>query len=128
MLSEQERLGISILVMLRSGELKGFDCNHCPEELQERRHCVDDGSETPVLFHPELGQLCLCPIRIIPQVVRDFIDQYDYYEKYPSAYRTSYEDCNPKWWEAVKLYDSLMSEAQARYQDQMTEKLKKGRG
>lgn len=110
MLSDLEENGIKIAVAYRTGQLKSFDCSMCSAELRNIRNCDMNDSDVPVLFHPELGQLYTCPLRMIPATVVTFLDEMDYYTKYPSAYNIPYQKANPKYWEAVKLYDKLISQ------------------
>ena len=125
MLSPEEESGIKILVMLRTGELKGFACSLCNPALQKLRNCNGEDSDKPVWFHPEIGQYFICPIKTIPDTVMKWVDQYDYYTKFPTAYNVRYEDCNPKWWECVKLYDNLINEYQAKEHERAMANIKK---
>ena len=119
MLSQVEELGIRIVMMARTGQLKSFNCSFCSEDLQKMRNCNGDSqSEIPIGYIPNLGQFYVCPLRCISETIQDFFKKYDYYEKYPSAYQTKYEDCNPKYYESVQLYERLMVE----YEHEMHEK------
>jgi len=110
MLTDSEEMGIRLIVMARTGQLKMFNCSQCSYELQEMRNCTGEDGERPVWFNPIMGQFFCCPLRMISDEVKKWVDEYDYYTKYPSAYNIKYEECNPKWWDCVKLYDLLMSE------------------
>ena len=106
-LTQYEELGLKIIVLIREKLLDGFECASCTSELQESRNCVGkEDHETPVYYHPEVGEFYACPLTFISPVISDFVDRYDYYEKYPSAV-LSYEDVNPRFWEAVKFYESF---------------------
>lgn len=93
-LSPEEKLGIKLIVLLRSGVIKGVECGTCKLECKTRK-----------FFHPDLGQFTGCPLLFIPNNIYAFLDEYDYYEKYPSS-APSYHKVNPKFWEAVKTYES----------------------
>ena len=110
MLADSEEMGIRLIIMARTGQLKMFDCSQCPAELQEIRNCNGEDRDVPVWFHPKMGQFYVCPLKMISDDVRRWVDEYDYYAKFPTAYDVKYGDCNPKWWGCVKLYDSLRSE------------------
>lgn len=118
MLSEVEELGIRIVFMARTGQLKAFNCSFCSPELQKMRNCNGDSDEQPIAYIPTLGQFYVCPIRCISPTIEQFFKKYDYYEKYPSAYQTKYEDCNPKYYESVQLYEQLMAD----YEHELHEK------
>jgi hypothetical protein len=103
-LTEEEERGLRIIAMIREGELTGFECETC--QLHEQRNCAGaEDHSVPVLFKPELGQLFVCPIRLIPKNIITFLDEYDFYEKYPSAV-PHYRDINPRFWAAVKFFDN----------------------
>lgn len=106
MLTPIEELGIKISVLLRKKQMEGFKCSDCGDEMRaSRNHNGDADHSVPVFYHPLLdAQLYVCPIMLIPKSVYSFLDQYDYYEKYPSS-APSYEEVNPRFWEAVKLYE-----------------------
>jgi len=110
MLTDIEELGIKIVVLLRKKLLSGFKCSDCGDDMRaSRNHNGDADHSVPVFYHPLLdAQLYVCPIMLIPQSVYSFLDQYDYYEKYPSSAPT-YEEVNPRFWEAVKCYENFMS-------------------
>lgn len=124
MLSDEEEMGIRLLVLIRTGQLKGFNCSQCNEELQKRRNCNGENSEIPVAFYPTMGQFYICPLKAITSTIYDWAEQYDYYEKYPSAYTVSFKDCNPKWWSAVKLYEHLIEEYKAEEHKKMINSMK----
>jgi len=107
MLTEIEELGIKIAVLLRK-DMIGFECSKCTDELKViRNHNGDTDHSVPVFYHDLIGEFFVCPIVMIPKSVILFLDQYDYYEKYPSA-APSYEKVNPRFWEAVKYYENFM--------------------
>jgi len=109
MLTDIEELGIKIIVLLRKDMLNGFKCTDCSEEMRAlRNHNGDADHSVPVFFSELLGQFYTCPITMIPKSVYSFLDQYDYYEKYPSS-APSYEEVNPRFWDAVKCYENFSS-------------------
>jgi hypothetical protein len=104
-LDELEKVGITLIAIARTEGLEAFDCSTCT--LQDKRNCECDGAKTDgVFYHELLGELTACPLRYISQAVVDFFDQYDYYEKYPSSAPSYYEQ-NPRFWQAVKHYESI---------------------
>jgi len=109
MLTEIEELGIKIVVLLRKDMLNGIKCSDCGDEMRAlRNHNGDADHSVPVFFHELLGQFYTCPVMMIPKSVYSFLDQYDYYEKYPSS-APSYEEVNPRFWDAVKCYENFSS-------------------
>lgn len=103
-LTEEEERALKLIALMREGVLEGFQCSDC--RLQKQRNC--EGAEdfsTPVLFLPDIGQLYVCPVLLIPPTIIQFMDEYDYYEKYPSAC-PSYKDVNPRFWCAVRFYEN----------------------
>lgn len=125
MLSEEEKSGIELLVMVRTGQMKMFDCATCMDELKAQRNCYGEDNDQPVIYIPQLNtQFFMCPIRTIPQSIYKWVDEYDYYTKFPSAYQVKFEDCNPKWWESVKLYDRLIAEWEHREHEKMMADMK----
>jgi hypothetical protein len=60
----------------------------------------------------EIGEFYACPIQCIPQSVYSFLERYDYYEKYPNS-APSFEDVNPRYLEALKVYESNMKNMSA---------------
>jgi hypothetical protein len=92
-LNEWEEVGIKILVLIHTGAM-----NITQGE-------VDLRAKVPRDLQDEFDYQLTDPMKYIPQNIVDFIDEYFYYEKYNSA-APSYEDVNPRYWEAVKLYDS----------------------
>ena len=114
MLTSEEELGLKIIVLLRKKYLGDFKCSDCNEHMRAKRnHNGNADHSVPVLVSKELDAvLYTCPIILIPSSIYSFLDQYDYYEKYPAAV-PSYEDVNPRFWEAVKFYENYMSEIES---------------
>lgn len=110
MLTPIEELGIKIVVLLRKKQMDQFKCSDCGDEMRaSRNHNGDADHSVPVFYHPLLdAELYVCPMMLIPKSVYSFLDQYDYYEKYPSS-APSYEEVNPRYWEAVKVYENFMN-------------------
>jgi hypothetical protein len=110
MLTEIEEIGIKIVVLLRKKMLSGYSCSDCTDEMKATRNCNGDADHSvPVFYNPHIGQSYVCPMRLIPKSVYSFIDQYDYYEKYPAS-APSYENVNPRYWDAVRLYEQFTYE------------------
>jgi len=42
-----------------------------------------------------------CPVRFVPKSVCEFLEVYDYQKQFPSAAMPSFEDINPKFWQAT---------------------------
>jgi hypothetical protein len=104
-LTPEEEQGLKIIALLREGKMTGFNCSEC--KLQEQRNCTGaEEHSAPVFVSPELGDLYVCPILLIPRTIIQWVDEYDFYEKYPSAV-PSYKDINPRFWIAVKFYESF---------------------
>lgn len=104
-LTEEEKVGLRVLVLLREGELKAFDCSTCSR--QKERNCSgDDEHKESVFYHPEVGSFFCCPMTVISASIMGFIDLYDYLEKYPSA-APKYSEVNPRYWAAVKFYEGF---------------------
>lgn len=119
MLTEIEELGIKIAVLVRKKMLMGFKCSDCGDEMRaSRNHNGDADHSVPVFYHPLLdAELYVCPIILISPAVYSFLDQYDYYEKYPAS-APSYEEVNPRYWQAVKVYESAMAELETEQHQQ----------
>jgi hypothetical protein len=110
MLTDIEEVGIKLAILLRKQKIVGYSCADCSEDKQILRNCNGDSEHSvPVFSHPLIGQCYVCPMRLIPQSIFGFLDKYDYYEKYPSAV-PSYEEVNPRFWDAVKLYEGFSHE------------------
>lgn len=124
MLNDTEELGIKLLAMARTGQLKMFSCGQCSIELQKIRNCNGDDVDKPVWFHPDLGQFTCCPIRLITEDIIKWVDQYDYYTKFPNAYQVPYEEMNAKWWEAVKMYDRTIQDFELKEHERQMAQLK----
>ena len=92
-LDEWEELGIKIVVLLHTGMF-----GNTVGEFDLR-------AKVPTSLHDEFDYQITNPIEHIPNSIMVFIDEYFYYEKYPAA-APKYDDVNPKYWAAVKLYDS----------------------
>lgn len=107
-LSDLEKQSLRVLALLRSGKLKNFDCTTCTEDLQELRNCDLNDSETVVYRNKHLGEICTCPLRLITEQALEFLDRYDYLEKYPSTAPT-YEQVSPRFWAYVKFYDGVVA-------------------
>jgi hypothetical protein len=125
MLNDLEMMGLKIAVMCRTGELKTFSCSTCSPELQEMRNCSGAVEGKPVLYLPSIGQLNVCPLRLIPDTIYKFLDKNDYIKKFPNSYIIPYEDCNPKFWEAVKMYDNLIAEWEHNQHERRMAEIKK---
>ena len=113
MLSEIEKESLTIVAVLRRTEGYNFDCRNCSEEMQEQRNCGGAYNTPPfaVFKHDLVGEYYSCPINNIPTAVIDFLDEYDYYEKYP-AKAPSYLSVLPRFWDAVKFLDARLSEVE----------------
>jgi len=113
MLTDIEEQGIKIAVLLRKKMLNGIQCSDCSDAQREsRNHNGDADHSVPVFYNIHVGEFYVCPIVMIPKSVYSFLDRYDYYEKYPSA-APSYEEVNPRFWDAVKVYENFMGKIEA---------------
>jgi len=107
MMSELEELSVKLAVLAQSGELSMFECDSCKEQGKDvKRNCICQKSDDAVFYHPLIGELAACPIRYIPDAIIEFLDRYRYYMAFPSS-APRYEDVNPRFWEAFKLYQSF---------------------
>lgn len=108
-ITELEIIGLQLVALMRDGQLSSFKCETCTDEMQELRNCKLDDRDDPVYAHPLVGELFACPMRMVSNSVLGFIDRMDYLEKYPSS-APDYDDVNPRFWEAVKQYESIRNE------------------
>ena len=108
-LHEMEIIGLQVVCAMRCGLLGAFSCNECSLELQEERNCNGLDSDKSVLYLDGIGEFYACPIKFIPESVYSFIEMYDYYEKYPNS-APSFDDVNPRYLQALKLYESTTRE------------------
>ena len=110
-LTEIEVLGIKIIAMIREGMLDMFKCSVCSSEMQEQRNCLlKEDFETPVFAHPLIGELYMCPMRMIPTSIYDWLDEFDYLEKSQWNNADNYKDVNPRFWLATKQYEQFKYE------------------
>ena len=106
-LTEIETMGLKTLILLRLKKLDSFQCWDCTEDMREQRNCAcNDNDDKPVFYYPEVGEYYACPLKFISESILEFIDRYDFYEKYPTS-APSYEEVNPRFWEALKFYESF---------------------
>ena len=121
-LTNEERVGLTILVLLRYGHLDNFECEKCTDHLKKQRNCLG-GDSSFSYSHPLLKNEILnaCPKMFIPHNILSFVDQYDYYEKYPAT-APKYEEVNHKFWEAVKYFDNKKYELSAMSEDLKSKK------
>ena len=99
-------IGLKIVALIRDGQLNGFQCSMCTKEMKEKRNCSGEDREDPVYFHKDVGEFYACPLTFISNSVYSFIDEYDWYEKYPASV-PSYKDVNPRYWDSVKFYEKF---------------------
>jgi hypothetical protein len=109
-LDEVEILGLKIVALAQTGGLDTFKCSACSSIMREKRMCDGvENSETPVFYHPDIGEFYKCPMRFIPNSIGSFIERYNFYEKYPNAMK-SFEETNPRYWKAVTLFEQFKTE------------------
>lgn len=111
-LHEMEIIGLQVVCAMRCGHLGAFSCNECTSELQEERNCNGLDNDTPVHYIDGVGEFYACPVQCIPESVYSFLSRYDYYEKYPNS-APSFEDVNPRYLEALKVYESTIKKMTA---------------
>ena len=110
LLTDTDELGVKILALVREGLLDSFKCSKCSDEMAKIRNCAGDAdNDTPVYINPIVGEFYACPLTFISDAVMGFLDKYDYQEKYPST-ADAYNDVNPRFWNAVKLYEQTKYE------------------
>ena len=109
-LESVELLALKIMALARAGLLNHFDCLECEKEDQEERNCKCVDQVDEVYTNELTGSLTACPLKYVPATIRDFLEEYMYYEKYPGA-APKFGDCNPRYWEAVKKYEQYQIEA-----------------
>lgn len=120
-LTETEEVGLKIIALIREGQLDMFKCAVCSEQMQKNRDCMGEGeNQSPVFYHPDVGEFYSCPIRFIPNSVHTFLDMYDYIEKYPAS-APSYEDVNPRFWASVKFYENFKNELEHKKLDKKSD-------
>lgn len=104
-----EEIGLKVIALVRDGQLSAFQCSLCDDSLMLDRSCESDsGLDKSVYSHPLLGEFKSCPLKFISNSVYSFLDEYDYYEKYPSA-APKFGDVVPRFWESVKFYENFRS-------------------
>ena len=104
-LHEMETIGLQVVCAMRCGQLGAFSCNECTAELQEERNCLGVDKDVAVYYMDGVGEFYACPVQCIPESVYSFLARYDYYEKYPNS-APSFEEVNPRYLEALKVYES----------------------
>jgi hypothetical protein len=93
---------------MRSQKLDAFKCVNCSVEMQKARDCNGTGELTKsVFYHSEVGEFFSCPIIFVSDAVAEFVNEYDYYEKYPSA-TPNYKAVNPRYWKSVNFFEKIM--------------------
>ena len=106
MLTDEERNSLKMLAYIRSGAFQGrYNCNECSEEDREERNCDCNDNHESIEYVEYLGELKACPLKYVATAHWKFIDEYDYYKKFPNS-APSYGECNARFWEAVKTYDN----------------------
>ncbi len=105
MLSEMEQVGIKMVVLMRYSKTPlPFKCEGCVS--QDKYNCAGvEEHSAPVFYHKDFGTFYYCPMLTITPQIANFIDEYDYYEKYPSS-APKYQDVNFRYWDACKVYES----------------------
>jgi hypothetical protein len=111
-LDDIEIIGLQVVCAVRCGHLGAFSCNECEDHEKEEKNCLGVDSDTPVKYLEGVGEFYACPIQFVPQSVYSFLERYDYYEKYPSG-APSFEAVNPRYLEALKVYESTMQKLSA---------------
>ena len=111
MLTDIEKTGINIIVLIRVGLMRGFFCDICKESGKDvERNCAGKEQDETVFYHELAGEFTACPLLFVPNKLLDDLDHYDYIRKFP-AKAPNYEDVNPRFWEMIKYYDSFESKA-----------------
>ena len=113
LLTDVEVIGIKVMALVRSGHMKMFRCSVCSDELKEERDCDNDNSESSVFYHEDIGEFYACPLKFISQSVIRFFKEYDTYAKFPNSAPNSYGEFNPRFLEAVFLYDGFIADIKA---------------
>jgi len=109
-LTALEKLGLTIVALMRSKQLDAFKCEHCTAEMQESRDCNGNGLlEESVFYHSKTGEFFSCPVLFVSSAIGEFISEFDYLEKYPNT-AVNFKDVNPRFWESVKFFEGLMFE------------------
>jgi len=112
MLTDIEKTGIDIIVLIRVGLMRGFNCDICKESGKDvERNCEGKEQEDSVFYHDLIGEFTACPLLFIPNMLLDELDHYDYIKKFP-AKADDYEDINPRFWELIKYYDHFENKAE----------------
>lgn len=105
-LDELEILGLRIVCASRCGLLGALSCMSGADDAGSVGECSDCES----VYIPELDiEFDSCPMAFISQSVYSFLNRYDTYEKYPNSIQ-QYEKMNPRYFEAVRKYESYMAE------------------
>jgi len=120
-LEEIEIIGIKVIGLMRAGRLDPFKCSECNVELKKSRNCYGCSGDREVHYEEGIGQFYSCPVNFIPNSVHTFLDRYDFCEKYPNS-SLPYSEVNPRYWEAVKVYDSFMGELRNNGKEVVSEK------
>ena len=95
------------LALLRCGLFSKYNCGKCTEEQSVERDCGGDTpQDVPFDYDKLTGDIYRCPVALAStESTLAFIDEYDYYEKYPSS-APKYSEVSWEFWNNVKQYDS----------------------
>ena len=111
-LTEIEIEGIKGAYLSRVGSFGLLACNGC--ERREELNCdMSDESGDSVLFSQYTGEYNTCPLNYISPSVSDFLQRYEYLEKYPSA-APSYDEVSSRYVSAMQVYESIKNELKER--------------
>ena len=111
-LAHEEKLGLQISALARLDSLKGLSCETCQRQNVMNCECVESDM---VVFSDSLFEIELtaCPFHYIPQTVIDFVDEWNYLEKWPSTAKT-YNEVSHKFWLASKYFMECIAKVEKR--------------
>lgn len=111
-------MGAKLLALFHAGMIK-FDCNTCTH--QESLNCsMEVNEDKPVFTNSETGDLYTCPIRMIPEWISDYYDEYLYNTTYNIS--VPYDEKCYLQWQFERSYRDYLN----RYQIKKSEKDSKG--
>jgi hypothetical protein len=97
-----------ILAALHSGIIK-YDCATCVRK--EELNCSKKvNEEEPVAFHNTIGEFYTCPIRMVPEWVNDWFDDYQHAKMFTTA--PDLGDTLQIKWDFYKRYESYHNKFQ----------------
>ena len=125
LLNDNEKFALRVLAFVRSGIMQDLDCSRCPKVLQDDYNCDLSKPLDYEIFSPELNiTLNTCPMNFLRHCksVVEFIEDYDLYEKYPTAIKFDHNTVNARYWDAVKYYEGEMGDIRRRQHEQQMKK------